>query len=409
MLDSNKKFLINFVVSNGGQGHIATYNALRSVIEQQQLPWQLSVTQVESLPQRLIEQKKILDIYGLFGTTSDGVINQAQKKDWKFIQRLTMPLNKLLIALYYEMGVELLEQIWREQQPDLVVSLVPLFNKGIWESLLRAKPDTPVVTILTDFADCPPAFWIEPKTGIHLICGNEIAVEQARRLGVEEELIIQTSGMVIHPRFYQPIECDTQSVTPEADRAYERQRLGLDPDCLTGLVLFGGCGSDVMANIAKRLENFQQKLQLIFICGRNEELASALRQNQSIQKRLVTGFTKDIPYYMRLADFFIGKPGPGSISEALAMKLPVIVECNAGTLPQERYNADWIRQKEVGLVIRSFRDVHQAVEKFLDPKIFARYHANVAEINNRAVWEIPQILQQILATNYKLTQHNSSK
>ena len=55
----------------------------------------------------------------------------------------------------------------------------------------------------------------------------------------------------------------------------------------------------------------------------------------------VEGFTREVPYFMGLADFFIGKPGPGSISEALAMRLPVIVERNAWTLAHERYNADW--------------------------------------------------------------------
>ena len=60
------------------------------------------------------------------------------------------------------------------------------------------------------------------------------------------------------------------------------------------------------------------------------------------------GFTTSVNYYMQLADFFIGKPGPGSVSEALAMQLPVIVECNAWTLPQERYNAEWVVEKEVG-------------------------------------------------------------
>ncbi len=60
---------------------------------------------------------------------------------------------------------------------------------------------------------------------------------------------------------------------------------------------------------------------------------------------------------MQLADFFIGKPGPGSVSEALAMKLPVIVECNAWTLPQERYNAVWVVEKEVGLVLKNFRNI----------------------------------------------------
>jgi 1,2-diacylglycerol 3-beta-galactosyltransferase len=288
----------------------------------------------------------------------------------------------------------MLEEDWREQQPDLVVSLIPLFNKALWDSVQKAKSGTPVVTILTDFADSPPAFWIEPETGNYLLCGTEIAVDQARCLGIKEELIFKTSGMVIHPCFYEAIK---------GDRRNERQSLGLDPDCFTGLVLFGGCGSKVMLEIAKRLECLQQKIQLIFICGRNEEMASALRSIPSLQKRLIITFTQDIPYYMHLADFFIGKPGPASISEALVMKLPMIVECNSGTLPQERYNAEWIRQKQVGIVIPSFRQIKKAVEQFLEPEVFAHYRKNVAGINNRAVFEIPEILQQILATSDKTT------
>ena len=50
---------------------------------------------------------------------------------------------------------------------------------------------------------------------------------------------------------------------------------------------------------------------------------------------------------MWLSDFFIGKPGPGSISEAIQMKLPVIIERNSWTLPQERYNADWVRRNRL--------------------------------------------------------------
>ena len=219
-------------------------------------------------------------------------------------------------------------------------------------------------------------------------------MEQARSLGVKEEQIVKSSGMVINPRFYEPIVCDRQS---------ERERLGLDPDCITGIVFFGGYGSKVMLEIAKRLECFQQKLQLIFICGHNEELALALRENQGLQKRFVTTFTEDIPYYMHLADFFIGKPGNVSISEALVMKLPVIVERNAATLPQERYITEWLQQKQAGLVIRNFRNIAQAVEKLLQPENFARYRANVAAINNQAVFEIPDILQKILATSYKTT------
>ena len=126
------------------------------------------------------------------------------------------------------------------------------------------------------------------------------------------------------------------------DRAAERRRLGLDPDRPTGLVLFGGQGSKVMLEIAERLPD----TQLILICGRNQSSPDASARCPYAAPRFVEGFTSEIPYYMSLADFFIGKPGPGSISEAVAMGLPVIVERNAWTLPQERYNADWVLRAE---------------------------------------------------------------
>jgi 1,2-diacylglycerol 3-beta-galactosyltransferase len=98
---------------------------------------------------------------------------------------------------------------------------------------------------------------------------------------------------------------------------------------------------------------------------------------------------------MHLADFFIGKPGPGSISEAVAMKLPVIVERNAWTLPQERYNADWVLEQGAGLVLPNFGKVHEAVGKLLGS--LDQYRANVARIENRAVFEIIDILRSIQA------------
>jgi 1,2-diacylglycerol 3-beta-galactosyltransferase len=389
-----KKLSIDFVTGSGGGGHIATYKAIRSIIEQQHLPWHVSETNIDEMVGLMAEQKQTFDIYRLFGTSPDQFINQIAQSGWNWIHWFMTPLNKLLIALHYEAGLKMLESHWWQKQPDLVISVVPLFNKILWDSLQRVKPGTPVVTVLTDFADMPSAFWIEPKTGNYTVCGTERAAEQARSLGVQEQRIVKTSGIVLHPRFYEPITCD---------RAQERQRLGLDPDRFTGLVLFGGCGSDVMLEIAQRLECFHPKLQLIFLCGHNAEVASALRSRPSLQKQFVSDFTQDIPYYMHLADFFIGKPGPGSLSEAVVMNLPVIVERNWGTIPQERYNAEWVRQKQVGLVIPSFRHIQKAVGQFLEPENFAHYRANVSAINNRAVFEIPEILQQILDSHDQTT------
>jgi UDP-N-acetylglucosamine:LPS N-acetylglucosamine transferase len=150
-----------------------------------------------------------------------------------------------------------------------------------------------------------------------------------------------------------------------------------------------------MLEIAERLDRSNLDVQLIFVCGKNDKLASALRARKSRVPTFVEGFTTRVNEYMQLADFFIGKPGPGSVSEALAKQLPVIVECNAWTLPQERYNATWIVEKQVGMVLHSFAAIDQAVAELIEPSNLARYRANAAALHNRAVFEIPDILERI--------------
>ena len=70
---------------------------------------------------------------------------------------------------------------------------------------------------------------------------------------------------------------------------------------------------------------------------------------------------------------------------------------NAWTLPQERFNVEWIRKREVGLVVSNFDDIVPAVRTLLDPVRMPRYRANVAALHNRAVFEVPAILVTILA------------
>jgi len=99
---------------------------------------------------------------------------------------------------------------------------------------------------------------------------------------------------------------------------------------------------------------------------------------------------------MGLSDFFIGKPGPGSISEAIAMRLPVIVERNVWTLPQERYNTDWVEEQGVGIVVKNFGQIASAVREMLQPERYARYRQAASAIRNSAVFEIPEMLEGIL-------------
>ena len=85
------------------------------------------------------------------------------------------------------------------------------------------------------------------------------------------------------------------------------------------------------------------------------ELAERLARHALGAPRAVLGFTPQIRHFMQLSDFFIGKPGPGSISEAIQQGLPVIVVRNTWTMPQERYNTDWVKENDAGIVLDSFK------------------------------------------------------
>src|SRR5438552_2025489 len=373
---------IDLVFFDAGGGHRAAATALTQVISQQRRPWDV----------RMINLQELLDPLDIFrkatGLRLQDVYNLMLRRGWTLgSPQLTRAMHGV-IRLYHGPTVRFLEKFWAIDRPDLVISVVPNFNRAMGQSLRQARPGVPLVTILTDFADYPPHFWIERQPQ-YFICGTDRAVGQARAMGHDDAHIFRTSGMIVAPKFYEAVELD---------RRAERQKLGLDPDLLAGLVLFGGHGSRVMLDIARRLDASGLKLQLILICGRSEALVKDLHAMPRHITMFVEGFTKEVPHYMRLSDFFIGKPGPGSISEALAMKLPVLVEKNAWTLPQERYNADWIVEKQTGIVLRNFRYIVQAVAELLQPENYRRFHAYAAAIENRAGFEIPDILDKILTT-----------
>ena len=146
-----------------------------------------------------------------------------------------------------------------------------------------------------------------------------------------------------------------------------------------------------MLKVAKSLED----VQLILLCGHNEVLAKRLRAQQTRTRHVAIGFTPDIERYMAISDFFIGKPGPGSLSEAVHMRLPVITFKNAWTMPQERYNTTWVKENKLGIVVSSLRDVPRATTELLAN--LPAFHDATEKTKNRAVFEVVDILAQELS------------
>jgi 1,2-diacylglycerol 3-beta-galactosyltransferase len=372
---------VHVVFHDGGGGHRNAAVALQTIVSEQKRDWQVELIQFQDLTDRLDVLRK------LTGIRIQQQYNILLQNGWTLGSTGLLRVLQTAIRLFHRPLVRLLESFWRALPADLLVSVIPHFNRQICESWTNVYPGRPFVTLITDLADFPPRFWIEPISEQYVIAGTEKAAEQARALGHDDSHIFRTSGMILRPDFY---------VAENYDVAELRKQMGLRPDLTTAIVLFGGHGSKVMYDITDRLDAANLPLQLMLICGRNEELAAKLRARPWKMPVHITGFTKEVHKLMYAADFLIGKPGPGSIAEAMVRKLPVLIECNAWTLPQERYNAEWVKEKRVGIVLKSFRDVVAGVRQMLEPANLAEFRKNVAAQENRAIFEIPEILAKLL-------------
>jgi UDP-N-acetylglucosamine:LPS N-acetylglucosamine transferase len=372
---------VHILFHDAGGGHRNAAVALQTVLAQQHRAWQVELVQFQELTDKLDVLRR------LTGIRIQEQYNVILENGWTLGATALLRVLQATIRLFHKPLVRLLEDFWRKNPADLLVSVIPHFNLEIYEGWNNVCPGRPFVTIITDLADFPPHFWIEPIKDQYIIAGTQRAVEQAKAIGHDDAHIFATSGMILRPDFYVPDNSDPSAL---------RGELGLKPGLPTAIVLFGGHGSKVMFDITERLNAANVPVQLILICGRNDQLAAKLRARKWRMPVNVIGFTKEIHKWMRAADFLIGKPGPGSIAEAMVRKLPVLVECNSWTLPQERYNAEWVIEKRVGIVLNSFREVVDGVNQMLKPAKLAEFRKNVAAQENQAIFEIPEILAKLL-------------
>jgi len=69
--------------------------------------------------------------------------------------------------------------------------------------LPRGVARTPLLVALTDLADLPPHFWLEPGLDRVLVATDEAAT-QAARIGLPSAAIVRTSGMILHRASTRP-------------------------------------------------------------------------------------------------------------------------------------------------------------------------------------------------------------
>jgi len=374
-----------FVIEAGG-GHRAAANALVAAAQQTGRPWRFREVRLQDALARVDFTRR------LTGLSMEAAYNAMIRRRWTlFLAPMLRVLHTTIALPHSRLVAELARQI-APLRPAAAVSVLPNFNGVIRDAMRVAHPGVPFLVLLTDFADFPPHFWIEPGVE-RVVVGSEEAARQALALGVPAERVSRSSGMVLHPRFYPRAGTEARSRV--------RDLLGFSAGDFVVLVLFGGQGSPEMRPLVETLLGTRPEWRVVAICGRNLELYASLGplEAASAGRLRRVAFTDRVSEYLAACDVLVSKPGPGTLAEAFHQRVPVVVTHDARTIPQERFNALMVEREGLGLAVRGWREAPSAVARLgADPDLARHVRERLAVLpENRAVYEALEIVEREIA------------
>jgi 1,2-diacylglycerol 3-beta-galactosyltransferase len=239
-------------------------------------------------------------------------------------------------------------------QPDIIVSIHPLLNHVTVRALREFHLRIPFLTVVTDLVTVHYSWFAEG------VDGYIVPTKQAQELYLKRGLDpnkVHLLGMPIDPKFTLPI----------ASKEELQRKFGLRPGLPAVLLVGGGDGAGGLQAAVRAISHARLPVQLMVVTGRNKRLYAHLQRTKSHLNVPITifGFVQNMPELMHAADVIVTKAGPGTISEALACDLPVIL---SGYVPgQEEGNVTFVTENDVGVLAMDPPTLIDALRRLTKP------------------------------------------
>lgn len=275
-----------------------------------------------------------------------GWIYDRLDKPWH-AQRRRLALDKLNARPFIK--------LLKEYQPDLAVCTHFLPAEIISWLKDKHRLNTRQAIVVTDF-DLHSLWLCEHYE--HYFVALEETKMHLQALGITPEKIT-VSGIPIDPVF-----------AGKKDKTEMRQKLGLDAQLPVILVSAGGFGMGPMEKLIESVTKMRNKVQVIAVCGKNDELKSKIDDisrhlpHHCPVKIIPVGYTTKMDEYMSAADLLLGKPGGLTTSEALAKSLPIVIV--RPIKGQEERNADHLLEEGVAIRCNNLPVLGYKIDKLLD-------------------------------------------
>jgi len=299
--------------------------------------------------------KRLPAAYGIFFHLTDKLFD---KPIWKKI--LTPSLNKVRVFL-------------TEAKPDIVVSVYP--TAGLVCSLLSKELGFRTATVITDFG--AHSQWIQPLTDLYFVPTDDLKkflvsrgikpkrikvtgiplrkefsiAHRTTSCPVRSEHNLPTESVGMNEPNYSLLDASNGLRSPAKIATAIRRRFNLS-NKFTVLLMSGEYGIGNIKELCKRL--IRLPIQLIVVCGNNKRLYRKVSEFRN-KNLLCLGFTDQVHNLMAISDVLIGKAGGITVSEAMAMGLPLIIY---RPIPgQEFFNVDYLVNEGAALYAHHKDDV----------------------------------------------------
>lgn len=240
-------------------------------------------------------------------------------------------------------------------QPDVIISIHPLLNHVTLRALQELPFHIPFITVVTDLVSLHYS-WFAPGADTYIV-----PTERARKIYLERGLDparVHVLGMPIDPKF---------TLLPTESKQELQRKLGLTPGKPVVLLVGGGDGAGGLRSSVQAISQARLPVQLLIVTGRNTRLYAHLQRVRASLRvpARIFGFVHNMPEMMRASDVIITKAGPGTICEALACDLPIIL--SAYVPGQEEGNVDFVTENRVGTLAYDLVEMINALRLLIKP------------------------------------------
>ncbi len=371
--EPKKKLLI--LCSNGGNGHNAAAGALKAKLESE-------------YDFKVVYPIDELQIWGV--KSGESLYNLALKYGWtRSVNVVSRYLAPKVFRTYKNKMEGLITNHIEKEKPNLVISLIPFINYPASEA--ARKLNIPYLIITTD-NDLQT--WVHGLQGVShrqfkVVVGTDLwcSREMLRKRNIPDTAIASL-GLPIRPDFL--VKRDPENLKSLYKIPQHKPVI---------LIMIGGVGGETTKGYIKSLGTIQLGVHFIVCAGRNADLADDLKKMplHPTNSMTVMGFTDKIPELMALSDLIITKSGTTSVTEALAMQIPILIDCTTPVISWEQANIDLIMHYGVGDFITHFNEAETIVRQFLyDSELRHQMRMSFQKIpKNRFNEEIGSLIQQM--------------